>query len=66
MFKNIARLIGIVTIFAISTVNSSADTKLQDGTILSDKPTFIVTYIEAAVGMEEDVAALIRDQTGRP
>ena len=43
--------------------NTFADTKLRDGTVLSDKPTFIVTYIEAAVGSEDKVSALIKAQT---
>lgn len=41
----------------------SADTKLKDGTVLSDKPTFIVTYIEAEAGKSDDVIALLKAQS---
>ena len=40
-----------------------AETKLRDGTVLSDKPQFIVTYIEVAPGTEDKAAALIKKQT---
>lgn len=56
MLRNLARLLGFASLFAMPIVGSFAETKLQDGTILSDKPTFIVTYIEAAVGTEDEVA----------
>jgi quinol monooxygenase YgiN len=42
-----------------------ADTKMRNGKVLSDKPTFIVTYIEAAAGTAETVAALIKEQTAK-
>jgi len=44
-----------------------ADVKLADGTMLSDKPYFIVTYIEVAPGATDKAAALIKAQsaTGR-
>lgn len=48
--------------FGISTT-SLAETKLSDGTMLSDKPTWVVTYIEAAAGSADKVAALIAKQT---
>lgn len=41
----------------------SADTKLKDGTVLSDKPTFIVTYIEAEAGKSDDVIVLLKAQS---
>ncbi|MGI9523470.1 MAG: putative quinol monooxygenase [Hyphomicrobiaceae bacterium] len=41
---------------------SLADTKLRDGTVLSDKPLFIVTYVEVAPGSEDKAAALIKKQ----
>jgi len=37
--------------------------KLQDDTILPDKPTFIVTYIGADAASSDAVAALIKEQT---
>lgn len=45
------------------TSNIYAETKLRDGTVLSDKPQFIVTYIEVAPGTEDKAAALIKKQT---
>jgi len=44
-----------------------ADVKLADGTMLSDKPYFIVSYIEVAPGATDKAAALIKGQsaTGR-
>jgi len=63
MFKFVARLLGIAAILGMSIAGSEAETKLQDGTVLSDKPTLIVTYIEAAVGTEDKVATMIKDQT---
>ncbi len=38
------------------------DTKLGDGTVLSDKPLFIVSYIEVAPGSEAKAADLIKKQ----
>ena len=63
MLKLLKRTAQAASIFAFSAVASNADVKLQDGTILSDKPTFIVTYIEADVASSDAVAALIKEQT---
>lgn len=63
MFKILRRFAQAASILAFSTVASNADVKLQDGTILSDKPTFIVTYIEADVASSDAVADLIKKQT---
>ena len=41
---------------------SLADVKLGDGTMLSDKPYFVVTYIEAAPNSADKAAALIKAQ----
>ena len=41
---------------------SIADTQLNDGTVLSDSPTWIVTYIEVAVDRADETAALIAAQ----
>ncbi len=54
----------LVLVFGMSSI-AMADTKLRDGTMLSDKPTFIVTYIEAAAGTADQVAALIKAQTAK-
>jgi quinol monooxygenase YgiN len=63
MLKIYSYVLAIASFLAISITGSFADTKLRDGTVLSDKPTFIVTYIEAAVGSADKVAALIKAQT---
>jgi hypothetical protein len=42
---------------------ANADTKLRNGKMLSDKPTWIVTYIEAAASTASKVEALIKTQT---
>ena len=55
-------LVMVMLSFGIATT-AQADTKLRDGTMLSVKPTFIVTYIEAAAGTADTVAALIKAQT---
>lgn len=47
----------------MSSAVASADVELQDGTVLSDEPTFIVTYIEADVASSDKVKALIEEQT---
>ena len=45
------------------TATSIADTKLNDGTVLSDSPAWIVTYIEVAVETADEAAALIAAQS---
>lgn len=58
------KMLGRVTAcLLLSAGAASADVELQDGTMLSDKPSFIVTYIEADVTRTDDVVALIRKQT---
>lgn len=62
MFKTSKRIALTTTaIVAFSTIAAQADVKLQDDTILSDKPTFIVTYIETDVANADAAAALIKD-----
>jgi quinol monooxygenase YgiN len=51
-----------IAVLALATI-SIADTKLNDGTVLSDSPTWIVTYIEVAVDAADDAAALISAQS---
>lgn len=63
MVRIFAYVLGIALFVAVSAGGSMADTKLRDGTVLSDKPTFIVTYIEAAVGSADKVKSLIKAQT---
>ncbi len=55
-------LAALVVALGISTT-VSADTKLRNGVVLSDKPTWIVTYIEAAAGSAAKVADLVKAQT---
>lgn len=52
----------ILSILLLPAVAAQADVTLQDGTVLSDKPTFIVTYVEADVAKTDAVADLIREQ----
>ncbi len=47
-------------LFSVIATADAADVKLANGTMLSDKPTFIVTYIEAAPADAEKAAALIK------
>jgi quinol monooxygenase YgiN len=54
-------LMGIAALALATT--SIADTKLNDGTVLSDSPTWIVTYIEVAVGAVDEAVALISTQS---
>ena len=62
MLFSFRKLIGCLLLSFGMVVTTFADTKLRDGTVLSDKPTFIVTYIEAAAGTEAKVTALIKSQ----
>jgi quinol monooxygenase YgiN len=50
-----------MTALALATT-SIADTKLNDGTVLSDSPAWIVTYIEVDVDTADEAAALISAQ----
>ncbi len=45
----------VASALLLSIGSAAADVKLKDGTVLSDKPTFIVTYIEAEAGESDDV-----------
>ncbi|SOH92853.1 Quinol monooxygenase YgiN [Monaibacterium marinum] len=61
---NVIGKIGLAaSALAFSASMASADVTLQDGTVLSDAPTFIVTYIEADAASSDAVKALIEDQT---
>jgi hypothetical protein len=58
------KLILAMLVIAFGTTSiANADTKLRNGKMLSDKPTWIVTYIEAAAGTASKVEALIKAQT---
>ena len=59
MLRKFAFVLSIASLVAILSSGARADTELQDGTILSDEPTFIVTYIETEVGRSAEVADLI-------
>lgn len=52
-----------VLAFGLTSVAHAADVKLRSGEMLSDKPSFIVTYIEAAAGTADRVSALIKAHT---
>lgn len=51
-----------LSIVLLANTMAKADVKLQDDTILSDKPTFIVTYVEADVASADAVKNLIEEQ----
>jgi quinol monooxygenase YgiN len=51
-------------VFVVAVAASSfADTRLNDGTVLSDTPAWIVTYIEAAADSADKVGVLIQEHT---
>jgi quinol monooxygenase YgiN len=56
-----ALLAGLLLAFACASA-AKADVKLGDGTMVSDKPYFIVSYIEASPSAADEVASLIRKQ----
>jgi quinol monooxygenase YgiN len=56
----ISVLAGFVLLSFAGTLAANADVKLSNGTMLLDKPYFIVTYIEAAPSDAAKVAALIK------
>ncbi|MFT7059892.1 MAG: quinol monooxygenase YgiN [Pseudorhodobacter sp.] len=61
---NLSKLLPpIASILLLSATALQADVKLQDGTILSDAPTFIVTYIEVDAATSGTAATLIKEQT---
>lgn len=62
MFNVLGKISLTAIAFAASASVASADVTLQDGTVLSDSPTFIVTYIEADVASSDAVRALIEEQ----
>lgn len=53
----------ILTGLWLATAVAQADVTLQDNTVLSDKPTFIVTYVEADVASTDAVKNLLKEQT---
>lgn len=63
MLKQSTLGIAAASFLALSAIEASGDVTLQDDTVLSDKPTFIVTYIETDIASSDAVAALIKEQT---
>lgn len=59
--RDMQRLLLGITALLLATA-SSADTKLNDGTVLSDSPAWIVTYIEVDAHATDEAAALISAQ----
>ena len=53
-------LLASLSLWLTAATASLADVKLGDGTMLSDKPYFIVSYVEAAPSSTDKVAALIK------
>jgi quinol monooxygenase YgiN len=55
----------ICTLFGLglaATAASAADVKLGDGTMLADKPYYIVSYVEAKPAEADEVSAMLRAQ----
>lgn len=63
MHQKLTSALRIAALVAASAVTASADTTMNDGTVLSDKPTFIVTYIEVDPADTDKAMALIKEQT---
>lgn len=57
-------LMGIFTLF-LAAPATFADVTLKDGSVLSEKPYFVVTYVEAEPNATAKVAALIKAQVER-
>lgn len=57
--KLFLKFIGLIVIY-IGSVN--ADVELNDGTVLSDKPSWIVTYIEVGGDLADEAKSLLNDQ----
>ncbi len=55
------KLLTALTVFLIS-ISALADIELADGTVLSDSPTWIVTYIEVAADAVDETEKLLREQ----
>jgi quinol monooxygenase YgiN len=57
------RILSVCAILALALLPAArADVKLSNGTVLSDKPYFVVTYVEAAPKDAGKVAALLKKQ----
>ncbi|MCP5091698.1 MAG: hypothetical protein GY949_12320 [Gammaproteobacteria bacterium] len=65
--ETMQRVFTTATVFASLMIGANcgaiADTKLRDGTMLSDKPAFIVSYVEVLPGSEDKAVALLRDHS---
>ena len=59
LFRTLSGFIVLSFVFALS---AQADTKLRDGTILSDKPLHILSYIEVAPSSAAAPAAMLKKQ----
>ncbi|HTO46965.1 MAG TPA: antibiotic biosynthesis monooxygenase [Burkholderiales bacterium] len=61
--KRFCKLLGSVAVLGLVAASPApAEVKLANGTVLPDKPFFIVTYIEAAPAEAQKAAALIKKQ----
>lgn len=62
--KSLLRTVFVLAVLALGALPAAyADVKLGNGTLLPDKPYFIVSYIEAAPASAGKVAALLKQQT---
>ncbi|QPM91760.1 antibiotic biosynthesis monooxygenase [Pseudooceanicola algae] len=63
MYMKLTSALRVAALVAVSATAAPADTTMSDGTVLSDTPTFIVTYIEVDPADMDKARALIKDQT---
>ena len=59
------KILGSIMLVLVCVSSSWADTKLNDGTVLSDRPAWIVTYIEVAADSVGKAQALILEQAAK-
>lgn len=63
MHPSLRTLLGLAFLSLVCAPASHADVRLSNGTMLSDKPYFIVTYIEADPAAVTTVAGLLKQQS---
>jgi len=61
-FRNPLQGLGLAALLALGSTSVMADVTLKDGTVLSDEPTFIVTYIEVDASKSDEALDLIKKQ----
>jgi quinol monooxygenase YgiN len=61
--KHFWKFLGSVALLGLAAAPAFGQVKLANGTVLPDKPFFIVSYIEAAPAVAQKAAALIKQQS---